>query len=187
MGELSASERPEVGKLANKIKKDLSKRFSEILKNLESTKDKKQAFLDVTLPGRNPIRGHFHPINEVRDEICRIFSTMGFRVVTGPNVELDYYNFEALNIPKDHPARDMQDTFYISDNVVLRTHTSPTQVRVMEKQKPLDIIYPVLEHGNSFNTYTESKAGVFIGIIIHESINLRINHSRAEDLEPAGI
>ena len=140
---LSASERPEIGKLANQIKKGLSERFTEVMRNLESSKEKKRAFLDVTLPGREPLRGHVHPINEVRDEICRIFATMGFKVVAGPNVELDYYNFEALNIPKDHPARDMQDTFYISENVVLRTHTSPNQVRVMEKQKPpVSIISP---------------------------------------------
>jgi phenylalanyl-tRNA synthetase alpha chain len=99
--------------------------------------------LDVTVPGRKPLRGHFHPITLVTQEICQIFSKMGFRVVKGPNVELDYYNFEALNIPKDHPARDMQDTFYISDNVVLRTHTSPIQVRVMEKEPPpISVIAP---------------------------------------------
>jgi phenylalanyl-tRNA synthetase alpha chain len=97
----------------------------------------------VTLPGREPARGHFHPITQVLEEICQIFERMGFRIVKGPNVELDYYNFEALNLPKDHPARDMQDTFYISDNVVLRTHTSPMQVRVMESQPPpVSIISP---------------------------------------------
>ncbi|MFC1883635.1 phenylalanine--tRNA ligase subunit alpha [Thermodesulfobacteriota bacterium] len=144
LGELSSNERPEIGKLANQIKKNLSERFKKTVKVLETGKGKKEkAFLDISLPGREPLRGHLHPISEVRDEICQIFSTMGFKVVTGPNVELDYYNFEALNIPKDHPARDMQDTFYISDNVVLRTHTSPNQVRVMEKRKPpVSIISP---------------------------------------------
>jgi phenylalanyl-tRNA synthetase alpha chain len=143
LGKLSASERPQIGRLANQIKKGLSDRFAFVVKDLGDSKGQVKGFLDVTLPGRDPLRGHFHPINEVRDEICQIFSTMGFRVVTGPNVELDYYNFEALNIPKDHPARDMQDTFYITENVVLRTHTSPNQVRVMEKQKPpVSIISP---------------------------------------------
>jgi phenylalanyl-tRNA synthetase alpha chain len=92
--------------------------------------------MDVTLPGRVPPRGRLHPITQVILEVCRIFARMGFSVVKGPNVELDYYNFEALNFPKDHPARDMQDTLYVSENTVLRTHTSPIQVRVMEKQAP---------------------------------------------------
>ena len=99
--------------------------------------------MDVTLSGRIPLYGHLHPITLVIKEVCLIFSRMGFQVVKGPNVELDYYNFEALNLPKDHPARDMQDTFYISENVVLRTHTSPVQVRVMETQKPpVSVIAP---------------------------------------------
>ncbi len=92
--------------------------------------------IDVTLPGRGVRHGSLHPVTQVREEICRIFAGLGFSVVEGPEVELDYYNFEALNIPKDHPARDMQDTFYIEDNIVLRTHTSPVQVRIMEKTKP---------------------------------------------------
>jgi phenylalanyl-tRNA synthetase alpha chain len=82
------------------------------------------------------VSGSLHPVTQVREEICRIFAGLGFSVVEGPEVELDYYNFEALNIPKNHPARDMQDTFYIEDNIVLRTHTSPVQVRIMEKTKP---------------------------------------------------
>ena len=98
---------------------------------------------DVTIPGRRPLRGRLHPITQISLEISRIFSTLGFATVEGPEIELDYYNFEALNIPKDHPARDMQDTFYISDDVVLRTHTSPLQVRIMEKRRPpLRIIAP---------------------------------------------
>jgi phenylalanyl-tRNA synthetase alpha chain len=143
LGEVSANERPEMGKLANLIKSNLSQRFEEVRERRASGKAKEKAFFDVTLPGREPLRGHFHPITLVLKEACQIFSKMGFRVVKGPNVELDYYNFEALNIPKDHPARDMQDTFYISGNVVLRTHTSPIQIRVMETQKPpVSIIAP---------------------------------------------
>ncbi|HEY5497051.1 MAG TPA: phenylalanine--tRNA ligase subunit alpha, partial [Syntrophales bacterium] len=92
--------------------------------------------IDVTLPGRAVGLGHLHPVTRVSQEICRIFARMGFNVVEGPEVETDYYNFEALNIPKDHPARDMQDTFYVEDNIVLRTHTSPVQIRTMEKMKP---------------------------------------------------
>lgn len=143
LGTLSREERPEVGKLANQIKVNLSRRFEEIKISLETGGRGDDASVDVTLPGREPLCGHLHPITTVIKEVCRIFSRMGFQVVKGPNVELDYYNFEALNLPKDHPARDMQDTFYISENVVLRTHTSPVQVRVMETQKPpVSIIAP---------------------------------------------
>jgi len=144
IGRLAPEERPAMGKLANRIKKELSDRFEQAKAALDSPKAGGRASLmDLTLPGRAPVRGHLHPISRVIQEVCRIFSRMGFRVVKGPNVELDYYNFEALNIPRDHPARDMQDTFYITDNIVLRTHTSPMQVRVMESQKPpVSIIAP---------------------------------------------
>ncbi len=143
LGGLSREERPEVGKLANQIKVNLSRRFREVKTFLEARNGEESSFVDVTLPGREPLYGHLHPITLVIKEVCQIFSRMGFRVVKGPNVELDYYNFEALNLPKDHPARDMQDTFYISENVVLRTHTSPIQVRVMETQQPpVSVIAP---------------------------------------------
>jgi phenylalanyl-tRNA synthetase alpha chain len=143
VGELSPEERPEAGRLANKIKVSLSRRFEVAKERLDSLQAGGSAVLDVTLPGRKPIRGSLHPITQVLQEICSIFVRMGYRIVKGPNVELDYYNFEALNIPKDHPARDMQDTFYISDRTVLRTHTSPMQVRTMERQKPpVSVIAP---------------------------------------------
>src|SRR4030042_6071434 len=129
LGELPPEDRPEIGKLANEIKAELSNRLEEALVSIEARKEKKEIFLDVTLTGRVPFRGHLHPVSQVNREICSIFIKMGYRIVQGPNVELDYYNFEALNFPKDHPARDMQDTFYISDGVVLRTHTSPMQIR----------------------------------------------------------
>jgi phenylalanyl-tRNA synthetase alpha chain len=143
LGELPPEDRPEIGKIANEIKAELSNRLEEAFIRIEAKKEKKEIFLDVTLPGRAPLRGHLHPISQVNIEICNIFVKMGYRIVQGPNVELDYYNFEALNFPKEHPARDMQDTFYVSDSVVLRTHTSPMQIRVMEKQKPpVSIIAP---------------------------------------------
>ncbi|MFO7600066.1 MAG: phenylalanine--tRNA ligase subunit alpha [Candidatus Desulfacyla sp.] len=143
VGGLAPEERPEIGRLANITKKNISARFQEVKEVLDSGKGSGTVLIDLTLPGREPLRGHPHPITSVIQEVCRIFSRMGFRVVKGPNVELDYYNFEALNIPKDHPARDMQDTFYISDTIVLRTHTSPMQVRVMEShQPPVSIIAP---------------------------------------------
>jgi len=137
LGRVDPSERPALGKLANTVKERIAARFEEIKRELAERKSsRKTPVVDITLPGRRPLRGHIHPITQVLSEISRIFERMGFSVVTGPNVELDYYNFEALNLPKDHPARDMQDTFYISDDVVLRTHTSPIQIRVMEKQRP---------------------------------------------------
>jgi len=99
--------------------------------------------LDVTLPGRRPPLGRLHPLNQVMAEVCHIFLHLGFEAVEGPEVELDWYNFEALNLPPDHPARDMQDTFYFNDQVLLRTHTSPMQIRTMERrQPPVRIIAP---------------------------------------------
>ena len=143
IGLLSAQDRPEMGKLANQIKVDIVELLETARKRVESEQAEKESFIDVTLPGRRPARGHVHPISRVNKEICDIFVKMGYRIVKGPNIELDYYNFEALNIPKDHPARDMQDTFYVSPNVVLRTQTSPMQVRTMESQQPpVGIISP---------------------------------------------
>lgn len=132
-------ERPLLGKQANEIKQILTAAIDEALlrlsqKNRERSLQKEK--IDITLPGRIVHPGRLHPIIRVCREICDIFSGLGFSVVEGPEIELDYYNFEALNIPKGHPARDMQDTFYIEENIVLRTHTSPVQIRTMEKQKP---------------------------------------------------
>lgn len=133
------AERPEFGKRCNAIKEELAARIDQLLAGLASRKRDEillRERIDVTLPGRGIRCGSLHPVTQVREEICRIFAGLGFSVVDGPEVELDYYNFEALNIPKNHPARDMQDTFYVEDNIVLRTHTSPVQVRVMEKTRP---------------------------------------------------
>lgn len=139
LGEASPEERPLLGKLTNDIKEELSAKIDAAVGRLASA-GKEAALLaermDVTLPGRGVAYGRLHPITQVSLEICDIFAALGFSIAEGPEVEYDYYNFEALNIPKDHPARDMQDTLYVSDNIVLRTHTSPVQVRVMEKTKP---------------------------------------------------
>ena len=141
--ELPKEERPAIGKLVNQVKEELQRAFQAATDALTAKAEAEISVFDVTLPGRRPPLGHVHPITQTTEEICRIFVTLGFRVVQGPEVELDYYNFEALNMPKDHPARDMQDTFYISDNVVLRTHTSPMQIRIMENQPPpVGIIAP---------------------------------------------
>ena len=136
LAELPKEERPAIGRLANQVKEEIYRKFQSVSDSITTKDVKELSTLDVTLPGRRIPSGHLHPITQITEEICTIFLTLGFRVVQGPEVELDYYNFEALNMPKDHPARDMQDTFYISDNVVLRTHTSPMQIRIMENTSP---------------------------------------------------
>jgi len=143
LAEAPAEQKPIIGKLANQVKEDLAKEFQMVSDSLAAREGEGEKLLDITLPGRRSPRGHLHPITQTIAEICTIFSKMGFGVVEGPEVELDYYNFEDLNMPKDHPARDIQDTFYISDTVVLRTHTSPMQIRVMERQPPpVSIVAP---------------------------------------------
>jgi phenylalanyl-tRNA synthetase alpha chain len=143
LAELPKEERPAMGRLANQVKEDLHRKFKSVSDSLTAKAVEPESAFDVTLPGRRIPLGHLHPITKTTEEICTIFSTLGFKVVEGPEVELDYYNFEALNMPKDHPARDIQDTFYISDNVVLRTHTSPMQIRIMERKfPPVSIIAP---------------------------------------------
>ena len=139
MGKLSAEERPKVGQLANEVRSGIEALVEERTAAVKAALlDQKLALekLDVTMPGRAAPLGKLHPLTKVLEEVKEIFLGMGFSVAEGPEVETDYYNFEALNIPKDHPARDTQDTFYISDNVLLRTQTPPVQVRTMEKQKP---------------------------------------------------
>jgi phenylalanyl-tRNA synthetase alpha chain len=136
ISELPPKERPLAGKTANQVKQLLEGRFERAREGLQAAATAAAATIDVSLPGRPVPFGSLHPITQVSDEICAIFARMGFDVVEGPEVETDRYNFEMLNFPKDHPARDMQDTFFVSDKVVLRTHTSPTQPRVMEKQDP---------------------------------------------------
>ena len=133
---LPPEERPTAGSRANQIKITLGKAFDLAQDRLEAAAAVTTQAIDVSLPGRPSTPGSLHPITLVTNEICDIFSRMGFMTVEGPEVENDYYNFEALNIPKNHPARDMQDTFYVSDNIVLRTHTSPSQPRFMEKHEP---------------------------------------------------
>jgi phenylalanyl-tRNA synthetase alpha chain len=143
---ISPEERRDYGRQVNEIKDfiELTVKEKELaFKTIEKETRLQTEKIDITLPGKPFLCGRKHPINQVLSEIKDIFVSMGFSIEDGPEAELDYYNFEALNLPKDHPARDMQDTFYVSDDVVLRTHTSPVQVRVMEKKKPpLKIIAP---------------------------------------------
>jgi phenylalanyl-tRNA synthetase alpha chain len=139
MRDVSPEDRPKLGAMVNVAKEKISQlisdklvtvRQAELLKRLSAER------IDVTLPGRSTYSGNKHPITLITEEVTEIFSSLGFGVEEGPEIEKDFYNFEALNMPKDHPARDMQDTFYVSDDVVLRTHTSPVQIRTMLKGNP---------------------------------------------------
>ncbi|HCC35704.1 MAG TPA: phenylalanine--tRNA ligase subunit alpha, partial [Ruminococcaceae bacterium] len=146
MGGLSKEERPVIGQLANEVRETIESGVARRMTALNKQALEKRLLeetIDVTIPGRRQSPGRKHPLNLVMDEFKEIFLGMGFSVASGPEIELDYYNFEALNTPKDHPARDTQDTFYISENTLLRSQTSPVQVRVMETQKPpIRIIAP---------------------------------------------
>ena len=134
---LSAEERPAAGKAANAAKIELTRLHDERLAALKAVQESAAfAGFDPTLPGRLPDQGSWHPLTTVMAEICAVFTGMGFDVVSGPEVESDWHNFEALNMPPEHPARDMQDTLYVTDSVVLRTHTSPLQIRSMLARKP---------------------------------------------------
>lgn len=139
MGALSPEERPKIGALANQVREQieekLQNKIDELSAKLQNEKLKAEE-IDVTIPGKRRETGKLHPLSTVLNQVKDIFIGMGFSIAEGPDVELDYYNFEALNIPKNHPARDTQDTFYINENVLLRTQTSPVQVRVMEQTKP---------------------------------------------------
>jgi phenylalanyl-tRNA synthetase alpha chain len=135
LGEVASAERPRLGQLANEIRKELEEAFETKRQELTATAVTAPQ-RDLTLPGRLVPFGRLHPVTQVMEEVCAIFEGLGFAVAEGPDVETDYYNFEALNIPPHHPARDMHDTFYVNDNLLLRTHTSPMQIRTMEKQPP---------------------------------------------------
>ena len=139
MGGLSKEERPIVGKLVNEVKKEVEDKIEEklnIIKEKEKNAKLASEVIDISMPGKKNIVGKRHPLDLTLESMKDIFISMGFTVEEGPEVELDYYNFEALNIPKNHPARSEQDTFYINDSLVLRTQTSPVQIRVMENQAP---------------------------------------------------
>ncbi|ATW23928.1 phenylalanine--tRNA ligase subunit alpha [Candidatus Formimonas warabiya] len=148
MGALSPEERPIIGQVANEVRaliEEALARKTNDLKAGELEASLQKETIDITLPGQNIFIGRRHPITTVIDQIKEIFLGMGYSIEDGPEIELDYYNFEALNIPPDHPARDMQDSFYISAEILLRTQTSPVQVRTMEKtvpQVPVKIICP---------------------------------------------
>ncbi len=136
ISQLPAEERPMAGKQANEVKNLLANAFEDAENRFKDASLESKEGIDVSLPGRQRSQGALHPITLVMEEVSDIFIRLGFDIAEGPEVETDYYNFEALNIPKNHPARDMQDTFYVSENVVLRTHTSPIQIRTMKQYPP---------------------------------------------------
>jgi phenylalanyl-tRNA synthetase alpha chain len=158
MGQLSAEARPRVGEVANRVRDEVESLLVRARQRIEDSRLEKElqgTRIDVTLPGRRPLpRGHRHPVTRATEEIVSIFARLGYEVASGPEIELDWYNFEALNIPKDHPARDMQDTFYVDratlgpgageGTVLLRTHTSPIQIRAMKRAgaPPIRVVAP---------------------------------------------
>ncbi|HHY09673.1 MAG TPA: phenylalanine--tRNA ligase subunit alpha, partial [Firmicutes bacterium] len=139
MGKLPKEQRPVFGRLVNEVRDELEQAWQKKEQELFAREEEKRLLaesLDITLPGRMVPRGTAHPLTQVIDETKAIFTAMGYEIVEGPEIEWDYYNFEALNIPPDHPARDMQDTFFFTEKILLRSQTSPVQIRVMEKQDP---------------------------------------------------
>lgn len=178
MGKLPAEERPKIGQIVNEIKSELEKAIGEKTAVLEqkALADKlANEKVDITLPGRRPKEGHLHPITLTMREIKKIFMHLGFDVMEGPEIESDYYNFEALNLPHDHPARDMQDTFYITDKYLLRTHTSPVQARTMQSKEP-DSPVRVIAPGTVYRCdYDATHSPMFHqveGLVVDKNISL---------------
>jgi phenylalanyl-tRNA synthetase alpha chain len=179
MGKLSKDERPIVGQLANEVREAITKQLEEKQSNVQAKQVEKQLAnqaIDVTLPGRPVTTGNHHPLTAVIEEIEDLFLGMGFSVAEGPQVELDYYNFEALNLPKNHPARDMQDSFYITEEILLRTHTSPVQARTMEKhggEGPVKVICPGKVYRRDTDDATHSHQFTQMeGLMIDKNIRL---------------
>ncbi|MDF2945486.1 MAG: pheS [Bacillales bacterium] len=179
MGSLPAEERPLIGAVANEVRAEIQNSLEEKIQKLEEAKVAEQLAnetIDVTLPGSQVPSGNRHPLSLIVEEIEDLFIGMGYEIAEGPEVEQDYYNFEALNLPKGHPARDMQDSFYITDEVLLRTHTSPVQARTMEANKdkgPIRIICPGKVYRRDDDDATHSHQFTQIeGLVIDENIKL---------------
>lgn len=179
MGQLSADERPKMGALANEVRESISQKIEAKHTSLETEAVEKQLAaetIDITLPGRPVKSGNHHPLTRVVEEIEDFFIGMGYKIAEGPEVEKDYYNFEALNLPKGHPARDMQDSFYITEDLLLRTHTSPVQARTMEKHEgkgPVKIICPGKVYRRDNDDATHSHQFMQIeGLVVDENITM---------------
>ncbi|MHA8138385.1 phenylalanine--tRNA ligase subunit alpha [Lactobacillaceae bacterium Scapto_B20] len=178
--DLSVEDRPKVGSYANQVRDDLQTALDAKIKQLEEAKLNEQLAdekIDVTLPGTPVAKGHPHVIQSIIDEITDLFMGMGYEVLSGPEVEEDRYNFEMMNLPKDHPARDMQDTFYITDEILMRTQTSPMQARTLEKHDfakgPLKMISPGVVYRRDTDDPTHSHQFHQIeGIVVDENITM---------------
>lgn len=179
MGNLPPEERPVIGQYANEVRNEIAEQIERKqaeLKELEIQKRLEEETIDVTLPGRPVRMGNHHPLTAVIEEIEDLFIGMGYQIAEGPEVETDYYNFEALNLPKNHPARDMQDSFYITGEILLRTQTSPIQARTMEKHKgvgPVKIICPgkVYRRDNDDATHSHQFTQIE-GLVVDENIRM---------------
>ncbi len=136
ISQLPKEDRPAAGKKANQVRAAVENAIETAMQRIADQDVSAEEALDVSLPGRSAVQGSMHPVSQIQQRICDIFVRLGFDIAEGPEIESDYYNFEALNFPKNHPARDMQDTFFVSEDIVLRTHTSPLQIRTMEKTTP---------------------------------------------------
>ncbi len=167
-------ERPKVGRIANEIKQALKNAVDERAEfHKKGALEEEKTPIDYTLPGRRSFSGGRHPITIVYDRIVEIFLGMGFELAEGPEIELDYYNFEALNMPRHHPARDMQDTFYIDDERLLRTHTSPVQIRVMESQPPpVKVIAPGKVYRPDYDVSHSPMFHQVEGLMVGDDINM---------------
>ena len=176
MRDVPPEERPSMGKLLNALRQWTEEKFSEIekgLKDFELKKKYAEEKIDVTLPGRVPENGAIHPNTLVKRELVSIFAGMGFEIFEGPEIENDYYNFTALNTPKDHPARDMQDTFYLSSDLLLRTQTSAGQIRVMEKkQPPIKILSPGKVYRSDDDATHSPMFSQMEGLVVDKGITL---------------
>ena len=177
MGSLSPEERPKIGQIVNDIRNELEQFLSQKndqLKQEEMERRLSSEQIDITLPGRKIYRGHKHPLTLTMERVKETFMRMGFTVSEGPEVETDYYNFEALNLPKDHPARDMQDSFYITEDLLLRTHTSPNQVRTMEaagRNNPVRVIVPGKVYRRDYDATHSPMFHQVEGLVIDKEIS----------------
>lgn len=177
MKDVPAEDRREIGTLANAVRQNIEEKLSQKLADLGNAKllaDMEKEKIDITEPSKGTKKGALHPLTRFNNKFMEICVEMGFTVIQGPEIETDYYNFEALNVPKNHPARDMQDTFFISDNILMRSQTSNMQVRAMEKMKPpFKIVCPGRVYRNDSDSSHSPIFNQFEALVIDENIGLK--------------
>ena len=176
MKDVPKEEKPAVGKLVNDLRFEIEEEISSVEKTLKDKEIQERLIsesIDITLPGKIRKCGNLHPVNLVRKQLVDAFSGLGFKVFEGPEIELDFYNFQQLNIPEDHPARDMQDTFYITENILLRTQTSAGQSRCMEKEKPpIKILSPGRVYRSDYDASHSPMFHQMEGLVVDKGITL---------------